>query len=104
MRLRCERAFLKKLEGGCQLPCGITTVLADGVLKTAGALFAIEGHEWVEQKLEGPADYPEDVGETLADLILEKGGDKILEQIKKSARHEALHEKKKEERSLPEIE
>lgn len=102
LRLRCERAFLRKLEGGCQLPCGITTTLADGVLKIAGALFATEGHEWVEERLEGPADYPEDVGETLADFILKKGGDVILEQIKKNARHDA--HPKKESRSFPDVE
>ena len=26
-RLECERAFLRRLEGGCQLPCGIATAL-----------------------------------------------------------------------------
>jgi hydroxymethylbilane synthase len=82
IRLACERAFLAKLEGGCQLPCGITSSLDDNILKVAGALFAIEDHEWVEDKLEGPADYPEDVGETLADLLLRNGGKEILEKIR----------------------
>ncbi len=82
VRLECERAFLARLEGGCQLPCGITTRIEEDVLKTAGALFAIDSHEWAEEKLEGPADSPADVGETLADLILKKGGREILEKIR----------------------
>ena len=85
-RLECERAFLRRLEGGCQLPCGITSLLEDDVLKIAGALFFTEGHEWVEQKLVGPAGHPADVGETLANLILDNGGREILERIRKSSK------------------
>lgn len=90
IRLECERAFLRKLEGGCQLPCGISTHLKDEVLSLRGALFAVESHEFIEEVLEGPADHPEDVGETLAELILKKGGQKILDDIRK------IHEKKHE--------
>ncbi len=91
IRLECERAFLRKLEGGCHLPCGISTELNDGVLSLHGALFAIDSHEWVEETLKGPADHPEDVGETLGDLILRKGGQEILDRIKKITR-EKKHE------------
>lgn len=89
IRLECERAFLRRLEGGCQLPCGISTVLKEDVLYLKGALFALESHEWVEESLEGPADHPEDVGETLADLILQGGGQEILDKIKKGVREKA---------------
>lgn len=82
IRLECERAFLRKLEGGCHLPCGISTQLQDGTLFLKGALFAVDSHEFVEESLEGPASHPEDVGETLGDLILKKGGQQILDHIK----------------------
>lgn len=85
LRLECERAFLRKLEGGCQLPCGISTSLQDGVLYTKGALFALESHEFVAQSLDGPGDHPGDVGETLAALILSHGGQEILDKIRRNA-------------------
>lgn len=94
IRLECERAFLRRLEGGCQLPCGITSFIKDGVIHLRGALFALESHEFVEEVLQGPADYPEDVGETLAELILKKGGQEILDKIRRDSddkKHE--HEK-----------
>ncbi len=93
-RLACERAFLKRLEGGCQLPCGITTTVDHEILRTAGGLFGLEGHAWVEQSLEGPADHPDDVGETLADLILKNGGQEILDKIKLASRKQTGGSKK----------
>lgn len=81
-RLECERAFLSRLEGGCQLPCGITTVLEEKTLKASGALFAVEGREWVEAQFEGQCQDAGAVGAGLADLILKKGGREILEKIR----------------------
>lgn len=88
-RLACERAFLKHLEGGCQLPCGISTHLEHGTIKASGALFAIEGHEWVEDHLEGPEADAEKIGVALAESILNQGGQKILDHIKQQGRHHA---------------
>lgn len=81
-RLECERAFLRRLEGGCQLPCGIRSVFENDLLKTAGALFATDGRDWAEGYYEGPSERPAEVGEALAALILEKGGKAILEKIR----------------------
>lgn len=86
-RLDCERAFLKRLEGGCQLPCGIATHLEGAILKAWGALFAIEAHEWVEATWGGMAEDPVQAGTELADSILEKGGREILEKIRHDKKH-----------------
>lgn len=85
-RLDCERAFLARLEGGCQLPCGISTSVANGRLKGRAALFAIDSHERVEVSHEGPADDPTEVGDQLAKIILENGGEAILERLKQMGR------------------
>lgn len=82
-RLECERAFLKRLEGGCQLPCGITTQIQGDQLKSAGGLFALETIEWVEAHFSGPLEHPADAGEKLAEKILQNGGREILEKIRK---------------------
>lgn len=91
-RLECERAFLLRLEGGCRLPCGIYTQIEGNSLRTAGGLYAIGDHHWAEAKLEGPADHPADVGETLADLILKNGGREILEKIRNHETRNKKHE------------
>lgn len=81
-RLDCERAFLRKLEGGCQLPCGISTHVSGNAIRAFGALFAIEGHEWVEETAEGPLSRADFLGVELAEKILNKGGKEILEKIR----------------------
>lgn len=82
VRLECERAFLKRLDGGCQLPCGITTKLHGDRLFAAGALFALTSGGEVKAELEGAASSAGETGRKLAEMILAAGGDKILEQIR----------------------
>ena len=83
--LKCERAFLKTLEGGCQLPCGISTILDNDHIQLRGGLFAIEEHAWVEAFYETSSENPEQAGQSLAQKILETGGQGILEQIRHSS-------------------
>lgn len=82
LRLRSERAFLRRLEGGCQLPCGISTEIEGKTLLLEGALFAIESREWAEAKHQDLLEKPEQAGEGLAEIILANGGQKILEQMR----------------------
>ena len=77
-----ERAFLKRLEGGCQLPCGIATKVEKGKVTLAGILFSLDGTQAVEAKLETAAENPEACGIRLAEEILAKGGDKILVEMR----------------------
>ncbi|MSR77722.1 MAG: hydroxymethylbilane synthase [Candidatus Omnitrophica bacterium] len=84
IQLECERAFLKRLEGGCQLPCGITTRIQDGKIKLAGALFAIEERAWVEGIWEASVDHPKEAGIQLAEIILNQGGAEILQKIREA--------------------
>ncbi|MCB9799253.1 MAG: hydroxymethylbilane synthase [Candidatus Omnitrophica bacterium] len=84
IRLECERAFLKKLEGGCQLPCGIVTELVSGKIFVKGILLSPLGNRWVEAEYQGDAQNAQEAGLKLAELILEKGGRDILEDLKRS--------------------
>lgn len=81
--LECERAFLAQLEGGCQLPCGISTSIEGPVLKVSGAIFALEGHDRAEASIEGLTAFAADVGRDLAMAVLANGGQQILEKIKR---------------------
>lgn len=84
IRLRAERAFLRKLEGGCQLPCGALSHIEGNELHTKGALFAVEGHAFSEGVCKGLASEPEEVGTLLAESVLAGDGQKILDEIRKA--------------------
>jgi len=83
-RVASERAFLKRLEGGCQLPCGVTTRIEGPEKKVtaAGVLFSLDGTQRVEAKVEAGYENPEAIGIRLADEILLKGGEAILRQMR----------------------
>ncbi len=86
VRYECERAFLIRLEGGCQVPCGITTNLCGQRLSAAGGVFALDEIRWAEDKTEGDAAQAAAIGEALAEKILAAGGKSILEKIRKANR------------------
>ncbi len=83
VRLAAERAFLTVLEGGCKLPCGMSTSLVNGKLAARGIIFETDDCKWVEGVFEGDEAHPEEAGRRLAQVILEQGGREILEKIRK---------------------
>lgn len=83
-----ERACLRVLEGGCSVPVGVASALItrkDGeVLKLTGCVTAVDGQNHVEHTLEEVVRSPEDaeqVGKTLAKILLDSGARKILDDI-----------------------
>jgi len=87
-RVALERAFLKKLEGGCQLPCGITTRLdgEDRRVTAAGVLFSLDGTQRVEARIVAPLGNAESAGIWLAEEILGKGGNEILHRMRRKSK------------------
>lgn len=82
--LVCERAFLRRLDGGCQLPCGMTTLRKDDGWELRGALFDTESPEFVEHLHRAPLNRPVEAGVELADGLLAKGGAAILKRLRRS--------------------
>ncbi|HTL48766.1 MAG TPA: hydroxymethylbilane synthase [Verrucomicrobiae bacterium] len=82
--LQCERSFLRHLEGGCQLPCGMWTRVENGRIEAGGALFSPDGLKAVEAHVSEPADHPHQAGVRLADMLLNQGGDAIIEKLRRS--------------------
>jgi hydroxymethylbilane synthase len=77
---RAERAFLKRLEGGCQVPlAGQARVTGDRLILT-GLIAGLEGEALFREEQSGPLDRPEALGTALADQLLQKGGREILEK------------------------
>ena len=78
---RAERAFLKTLEGGCQVPlAGYALRQADRLVLT-GLIADLEGKRLIRKQLSGPIDQPEELGTKLAEQLLALGGREILQQV-----------------------
>lgn len=68
----CERAFLKAIQGGCQVPVfGLATVFQDQISLTAG-MAANDGKELFQMSREGRIEAGESMGIQLAQEIKEK--------------------------------
>jgi hydroxymethylbilane synthase len=77
-----ERALLRRLEGGCQVPVGALAELRGGRLHLAAVVCSLDGKAVVEGHREGaPADAAA-LGEALAEELLENGARQILAAIR----------------------
>src|SRR3972149_11709449 len=78
--VRAERAFLKRLEGGCQVPIGAYAAIVQGVLEIEGLVASVDGGRIVREKRRGGIDHPEELGVNLAESLLAQGGEEILRE------------------------
>ncbi len=80
--ISCERAFLERLEGGCQVPIGALASLSpQGTITVTGLVADEQGKRIIKKSLSGKAAESRELGLKLADLILEDGGRQILEEV-----------------------
>jgi hydroxymethylbilane synthase len=83
--VRAERAFLRKLEGGCQVPIAAYARLAPGpgseMIIMEGLVGSLSGGVIIRERIEGPAGEAEAIGIKLAEKILARGGKKILDEV-----------------------
>jgi hydroxymethylbilane synthase len=81
-----ERAFLKKLEGGCQVPIAAFARIIDSMLHIDGLVGTLDGKRLIRHHLEGTIDQAESLGTELAEILLSKGAKEILDEVyRKSA-------------------
>jgi hydroxymethylbilane synthase len=78
---RAERAFLKKLGGGCQVPLAGFAKLKADTLHLEGMVAELDGSVILRKKMRGSCEKPEALGQALAEDLLSAGADKILERI-----------------------
>jgi len=80
-----ERAFLNRLEGGCQVPIAAYATLADEHLALDGLVASVDGKTVIRDQIKGTPQQAHSLGVQLADRLLSRGGDKILREIYESA-------------------
>ncbi|KAM9658091.1 porphobilinogen deaminase isoform 1-T1 [Trichechus inunguis] len=108
LRCIAERAFLRHLEGGCSVPVAVHTAVKDGQLYLTGGVWSLDGSDSMQETMQanvhipaqyedGPEDDPqlvgitalnvprgaqlaaENLGISLASLLLNKGAKNILD-------------------------
>ncbi len=80
-----ERALLKKLEGGCQVPLGAYAELDNNTLKIQGVVADPQGRQIIKAELSGSPDEAAALGVRLAEKLLAAGGREILAAIYREA-------------------
>jgi hydroxymethylbilane synthase len=77
-----ERAFLRRLEGGCQVPIAAHATLSGGRLEIQGLVASLDGRKVVRGERRGPAGDAQSIGDALGQDLLEKGAGLILDQVR----------------------
>ena len=81
---RCiaERAFLRELEGGCQVPIGVNSkIIQNEQLCLTGMVASLDGERLIKDQFVGNINDPEQVGKELAKKLKLQGAGKILSEI-----------------------
>ncbi|MGK7875237.1 MAG: hydroxymethylbilane synthase [Xenococcaceae cyanobacterium] len=82
-RDRCyaERALLRELEGGCQVPIGVNTKIEGETLTLTGMVASLDGKKLVKDTISGKASDAEQLGRELAVRLRQQGAEEILSEI-----------------------
>jgi len=82
-RDRClaERSFLRELEGGCQVPIGVNTVIDGDNLTLTGIVASVDGQKLAKDTVTGAAQDAEQLGKELAQILRKQGAQEILDEI-----------------------
>jgi hydroxymethylbilane synthase len=82
-RDRCyaERAFLKELEGGCQVPIGVNTTIEGDTLTLTGMVASLDGTQLLKDSISGQAYDATTLGRELAIRMRNAGAGEILAEI-----------------------
>jgi len=76
-----ERALLKRLEGGCQVPIAAHATVKGDTLIMDGLIASMEGQRLIRDTIQGAASEAQSLGIQLAEKLLAQGGDRILNEI-----------------------
>ena len=83
VEISAERAFLRRLGGGCQVPIAGIARKSGNNLVIKGLVGSIDGRVMIMDEVRGDSSNWEDMGNTLAENILSMGGRAVLDEIYK---------------------
>ena len=76
-----ERAFLNRLEGGCQVPIAAHGKIEKSAFTLCGLVASVDGTTVIRETLSGHKDSSEVIGVKLADRLAEMGAKTIMENL-----------------------
>ena len=76
-----ERAFLAKVEGGCQVPVGVYGSVEQDELQLEAVIASLDGIRLYSDKLTGAKSEAEELGGELAEKLLAAGGLEIMQEL-----------------------
>jgi hydroxymethylbilane synthase len=77
-----ERAFLAHLQGGCQVPLGCYSKVENGILALNGFVASIDGIRHIRETSSGKISEGAAIGIELAEKMMKRGADQILNEIR----------------------
>ena len=77
-----ERAFLRRLEGGCQVPIGALCTIDDAGIRLEGMVGSLDGRKMFRESLSGRAEDAERVGSDLAERLIGRGAQRLLDDAR----------------------
>jgi len=80
-RCYAERAFLRELEGGCQVPIGVNTAIEGDQLTVVGMVASLDGKRLIKDTVTGNTNDAENLGIQLANKLKDQGAQEILNEI-----------------------
>lgn len=81
LEMSAERAFLKRLGGGCQLPVAVFAQKTGENIRIEALVGSLDGKTLIREEISGPATEAAEMGDNLAREILSCGGREILEAV-----------------------
>jgi hydroxymethylbilane synthase len=82
-----ERALLKTLEGGCQVPIGSLAEVKSNGLYLDGLVGSVDGTITFRKRMRGSKSEPEKLGKALAKDLIKAGAKKVLDEIYSNTRN-----------------
>lgn len=76
-----ERALLRKLEGGCQVPVAAFGEVKGDQIFLQAMVGSVQGDKIIRDSIQGSIDNPEELGIQLANKLIDQGADQILKAI-----------------------
>lgn len=80
---RAERALLRELEGGCQVPIAALAQVRGDRLQLRAMVASLDGEHVIRDSQDGEIDRAEDIGRNLAKRMLDRGAAQILSEIRR---------------------
>lgn len=85
--ITAERSFLRRLEGGCQVPIAGFARLQNGKVYLRGMVGNMDGSINLHDEISGEVNVAESLGITLAEKLIEQGANRLLEETRETVEH-----------------